>query len=44
MYVINRNNKVKSKFNPDMAVDEETRKLVEELAEAEKELKSKFKK
>lgn len=43
MYVINRNNKVKSKFNPDMAVDEETRKLVEELAEAEKELKSKFK-
>ena len=44
IYSVSRGNKSKSKFNPSKAVDEETRKIVEELAEAERKLNSKKKK
>ncbi len=44
IYSVSRGNKSKSKFDPSKAVDEETRKIVEELAEAERQLNSRKKK
>jgi len=44
MYAANKGKKSKSKFDPNMAIDEETRKIVEELAEAERKHKEKRKK
>ena len=44
IYSVSRGSKTKSKFDPSKAVDEETRKIVEELAEAERKVNSKKKK